>query len=492
MDRQKEVKEVSTVLFGKYRLCDILGTGRTGTVFLAVHLGLEEYRAVKQVSKSCLDYERFRREALILKELRHPGIPIIYDIEEDQCYSYLIEEYLEGESLYDLVKKQGHLSRELTISYGIQLSDIVSYLHIAGQNPILHLDLQPKNLLLCHDVIKLIDFGLAASLKDANIPGKRYGTLGCAAQEQYLKDGVLEERTDIYAIGATLHYLYTGKFPKLPYKPDPSEKNELTAIFAHCIQAEKEERFLTAQELKERLIQLKNMGTAAKARLQLSSLKIALVGSKSGAGTTHVAVGLSVYLRNQGYPNLFEEKNLSGMGAGLSAYASAKRDRYGLMRYRGFVWKPYYGHGVQLAEPPFSIRIFDYGADLDQVLNGEFDAVILVCDSRCWSRSESLQAARQVIGRNLSYGIVYNHMFAGSKIELPEGAVSSRCLKAPYFPDPFHVNAAEEFYRTLLKNVIERSDVRESSLNGILSRIKMLAAVIDLDKKERKRKEREL
>ncbi|MFT4005054.1 MAG: serine/threonine protein kinase, partial [Lacrimispora sp.] len=55
-----------------------MGTGRAGTVFLAVHLGLEEYRAVKRVPKSFLNYEHFRREALVLKELRHPGIPIVY------------------------------------------------------------------------------------------------------------------------------------------------------------------------------------------------------------------------------------------------------------------------------------------------------------------------------------------------------------------------------------------------------------------------------
>ena len=98
LNRYKEVILVSTVLFGKYQLCGILGTGREGTVFLAVHLGLEEYRAVKRVSKSFLNYEQFRREALILKELRHPGIPIVYDVEEDENYSYLIEEYLEGDS----------------------------------------------------------------------------------------------------------------------------------------------------------------------------------------------------------------------------------------------------------------------------------------------------------------------------------------------------------------------------------------------------------
>ena len=84
LDRQKEVAAVSSVLdqklFGKYQLCKILGTGRAGTVFLAVHLGLEEYRAIKRVPKSFLNYEHIRREALVLKELRHPGIPIIYEV----------------------------------------------------------------------------------------------------------------------------------------------------------------------------------------------------------------------------------------------------------------------------------------------------------------------------------------------------------------------------------------------------------------------------
>ena len=58
-----------TVLFGKYRLDRVIGKGRTGTVWLAVHLGLEEYRAIKQVSKAAVGYEAFHREALILKRV---------------------------------------------------------------------------------------------------------------------------------------------------------------------------------------------------------------------------------------------------------------------------------------------------------------------------------------------------------------------------------------------------------------------------------------
>lgn len=121
------------ILFGKYRLLRKLGAGRTGTVWLAVHLGLEEYRAIKCVPKTCADYETFRREALILGELRHPGIPLVYDLEEDQEYSYLVEEYLQGYSLYTLIKNQGTLKEADAVRYGMQICGLVEYIHSVWQ-----------------------------------------------------------------------------------------------------------------------------------------------------------------------------------------------------------------------------------------------------------------------------------------------------------------------------------------------------------------------
>lgn len=120
-------------MFGKYRLLHRLGSGRSGTVWLAVHLGLEEYRAIKCVSRKCADYETFRREALILKELQHPGIPQIYDLEEDSEYFYLIEEFLQGNSLYTLVKHQGALQEADAVRYGMQICGLVEYMHSALQ-----------------------------------------------------------------------------------------------------------------------------------------------------------------------------------------------------------------------------------------------------------------------------------------------------------------------------------------------------------------------
>lgn len=95
-----------------------MGAGRTGTVWKAVHLGLNEYRAIKCVPKTHKDYEEFRREALVLKELKYPGIPLVYDLEEDSHYFYLIEEYLEGNSLYDLIQDRDHFRKQKPFAMG--------------------------------------------------------------------------------------------------------------------------------------------------------------------------------------------------------------------------------------------------------------------------------------------------------------------------------------------------------------------------------------
>ena len=77
------VEAESTILFGKYQICRVIGSGRSGTVFLAKHLGLDEFRAIKRVAK---EGSGFLRETAVLRNLRHPGIPIIYDMEEDSIF----------------------------------------------------------------------------------------------------------------------------------------------------------------------------------------------------------------------------------------------------------------------------------------------------------------------------------------------------------------------------------------------------------------------
>ena len=205
IDCRKEVWKFEHVLFGKYQICRELGAGRSGTVYLEYHRELEQYRAVKIVTKTMADYETFRREALFLKTLRHPGIPLVYDVEDDFTHSYLIQEYLEGESLYALVKRLGSLSMKTTVELGIQICRIIQFMNTAD-NPILYLDLQPKTLLVCDGMVRLIDFDHAQYANEVEDFGERYGTIGFAAPEQY-RGEPLDMSTDVYEIGALLYFM---------------------------------------------------------------------------------------------------------------------------------------------------------------------------------------------------------------------------------------------------------------------------------------------
>ena len=310
----KEVKDFTgTTLFGKYELCRVIGRGRSGVVYLAKHRDLEEYRAIKQVSKACVDYEQFRKEGLILKSIRHPGIPVVYDLEETEDFCYLIEEFLEGNSLYALVSDMGHFSKAMTVRYGIQICRLVNILHSARPNPILYLDLQPKNLLVCDDTVKLVDFDHAIHLDEAEHLTKRYGTVGCAAPEQYTKEA-LDERTDIYAIGAVLYYMLTGEFPgKRPVYPRDRVDRAMARVIRICLRENAKERYGSADQL---CGELEKIQEQMERNLQgifcedpSSSLVFAVAGAERGVGATHIAIGLAAYLRRQGLPALYEERN---------------------------------------------------------------------------------------------------------------------------------------------------------------------------------------
>ena len=93
--------------------------------------------------------------------LCHPGIPRVYDMEEDMDNYYLVEEYIPGESLEAYLSQQQSISQNLFFTFCEQLCDIFDYLHTQSKVPILYPDLKPEHLILCGSQLKLIDFGIA-------------------------------------------------------------------------------------------------------------------------------------------------------------------------------------------------------------------------------------------------------------------------------------------------------------------------------------------
>ena len=319
-----------------------MGNGRSGTVYLAYHIELEEYRAVKIVPKSIADYDTFRKEALFLKTLRHPGIPIVYDVEEDTGYSYLIEEYLEGESLYALVKRMGSLSVKAAVDLGIQICRIIQFMNSA-ENPILYLDLQPKNLLVCNGDLRLTDFDHAQYASDAAAFGERYGTIGFAAPEQYrgisgLPDRCIRDRC------ASL-FMSRGHVPgkALEYRNEP-EYRKLDRIIRGCMEREKEARYQSAKELQETLQELQDQlkERAAESRI------VVFAGAAAGIRTTHAALGMSYFLTGMGVRLYIRKLTIRIRFASLRKNMGIKTDRTGVYQIGCGSIRPYYGEAVKL------------------------------------------------------------------------------------------------------------------------------------------------
>lgn len=471
----------STLLFGKYQLCRLLGRGRSGTVYLAKHRELEEYRAIKQVPKACVDYAQFRKEALILKDIRHPGIPIVYDLEEDEDFCYLIEEYLEGDSLYALVSDMGHFSKAMTVRYGIQICHLVSVLHSASPIPILYLDLQPKNLLVCDDTVKLIDFDHAIHLEEAEHLTKRYGTVGCAAPEQYTGE-VLNRQTDIYAIGAVLYYMMTGRFPeKTPVYPLEGMDRYLARVIHTCLKKDPGQRYESAERLASDLeaiqeqMDKKRKGVFRKDPKR--SLTIAVAGAFPGAGTTHVALSLAVYFRHQGISALYEERNDSGAARQMAEYAAKDMDRYGMYRVCGLPLLPFYGEAVKLEHRFYQVVVRDYGTRKEAFIQEPADGYLLVCGSKPW-QWKRVRDAVHFPGNPPGMVIIYNQFCRRLAGRLPGPAKETECFLMPDSPDPFVcTNSVKKVFDEISLSLIGRQT------GGIIRKILEIAERF-LDRKD--------
>ncbi len=459
--------EKDVILFGKYQLIRILGQGRNGTVYLAKHLELDACRAIKRVPKSAACYEQFRREALLLKRLRHPAIPIVYDLEEDSQYSYLMEEFLEGDSLYDLVSSRGPLNQDTVIRYGIQICGLVQYLHSAETIPILYLDLQPRNLLVCHGQVKLLDFDHSDTLTRANETEERYGTEGFTAPEQR-DGGYLDIRTDIYQIGAVLAYMAAGEAQRQGLAaPVPGE---LGAIIRKCLQRDPDLRFESAAEVGEALGGLLS-NTECFSQSQSPSLTIALAGTRPGAGVTHIAVGLAVWLNRHGYPALYEEWNRSGDVRAMGERLGIPADTYGIHTIMKLPMKPRYGGAVRLEGSTYPYVVKDYGTELPRAAAdadagreaGRRTVLLAVCGGKWWDEGSlsGIQELLLPVCRGISADdllLLFNHVVPGA-VRQPAWQRKVRFCQAPYFPDPFHLDGeAEAFYMALTAGFLREEE----------------------------------
>ena len=200
-----------------YELLSELGSGGFGRVYRVRDLALEREVALKVVHPALTSdlgvTERFRREAQLAGRLRHPNIVGIYDIMSRSGLQWYTMEFVPGQSLAQLVQKEGPLSLERTIRLLNETLSALEYAHALG---LVHRDLKPENMLLETDGrLRITDFGLALALRGEQRFGgatSRSGTPQFAAPEQLLGERV-DHRADLYSLGAVAYFALLGHPP---------------------------------------------------------------------------------------------------------------------------------------------------------------------------------------------------------------------------------------------------------------------------------------
>src|SRR5437660_438019 len=194
-----------------------LGAGAMGAVYRARHLETGEHVAIKIVAPGLGSnptiMARFKREAAILKQLRHPNIVRLVATGKFQGTPFYAMEYVDGESLDHVIARRGRLTWEEVVEFGQQLCAALQHAHEAG---IIHRDLKPSNVMILPDgTVKLTDFGIAKDMDRTQLTAAHctVGTAAYMSPEQCKGDRGLTTRSDLYSLGVMFYELLTGHKP---------------------------------------------------------------------------------------------------------------------------------------------------------------------------------------------------------------------------------------------------------------------------------------
>jgi serine/threonine protein kinase/Tol biopolymer transport system component len=285
---------------GPYRVESLIGAGGMGEVYLGVDTRLDRQVAIKILSGTLASdaslRERFEREARTISSLSHSNICTLFDLGRHQDSDYLVMEYLQGETLADRIARGALPAREV-IRIGL---GIASALEAAHRQGIVHRDLKPGNVMLTKGGVKLLDFGLAKLTAAASTSGAATMGLGATEQKPLTEQGTIlgtfqymapeqlegqqaDARTDIFALGAILYEMATGRrafqgttkasliAAIIDRDPPPMTESQpltppaLERIVRACLAKDPDERLQTAHDVALQLRWIAESSTAIEA-----------------------------------------------------------------------------------------------------------------------------------------------------------------------------------------------------------------------------------
>jgi serine/threonine-protein kinase len=206
---------------GRYKLLGQVGSGGMSQVYLGEHVLMQRRVAIKVLPRQRVNdtsyLARFHREARAAAALDHPNIVRAYDVDNDGDIHYMVMEYVDGRDLQQLVKRNGRMDYARAADYIRQAAEGLSHAHAHG---LIHRDVKPANLLVDpKNVVKVLDLGLARFTDDENASltvqydENVLGTADYLSPEQAVDSHGVDARADIYSLGCTMYFLFTGHPP---------------------------------------------------------------------------------------------------------------------------------------------------------------------------------------------------------------------------------------------------------------------------------------
>ncbi len=271
----EELLKPDTVLTGQhsdYKILNLLGRGGMGAVYRARRMADDTIWALKEMrpppnmtDQNEIQENRklFEQEADLIAQLAHPNLLVLSDRFKHDDRPVMVIEFVPGQTLEEQIQDaNAPLLEQQVLKYGVQLCRVLDYLHTRNP-PIIYRDLKPPNIMITPTgVMKLIDFGVARTFKERKTKDTvAMGSAGYAPPEQYGK-GQTDARSDIYALGATLLHLLTGK-PPIPLqvpKPgdistiNPSVDARTEQVIIKAMSLKREERYTSCSEMEQALL----------------------------------------------------------------------------------------------------------------------------------------------------------------------------------------------------------------------------------------------
>ena len=287
---------IGRILGNRYEIIEQIGEGGMAIVYKAKCHLLNRFVAVKVLRDEFTNDEefirKFRRESQAAASLSHPNILNIYDVGNEEIDNksihYIVMEYIDGNTLKELIKSKGKLSPSECVNYSLQIAEALQHAH---RNHIVHRDIKPHNIMITKDNrVKVTDFGIARAVTSSTVTTSSnvLGSVHYFSPEQ-ARGGYTDEKSDIYSLGIVMYEMVTGKVPydgespisvalkhiqeeiKPPREIDQEVPISIETIILKCVQKRQGDRYSNISDLIRDLKGVKNLDITTKIDNELDS-----------------------------------------------------------------------------------------------------------------------------------------------------------------------------------------------------------------------------